>query len=84
MISTFFELCKYHRLLHSPKSCAPLIANMRPELRNPCLCVHGVLCAGGKKQHAGHHAPSNGPHAGDKKPKNMKGTGATKKGKSGG
>lgn len=40
------------------------------------LCV----AAGGKKQHAGHHAPSSGPHAGDKKSKNQKGSGATKKG----
>jgi hypothetical protein len=44
------------------------------------LSLFLFVAAGGKKQHAGHHAPSSGPHAGDKKSKNQKGTGATKKG----
>jgi hypothetical protein len=43
--------------------------------------THDTQNAGGKKAHAGHHAVgATGPHAGDKKPKNIKGSGATKKG----
>jgi hypothetical protein len=36
--------------------------------------------AGGKGSKGAHHAPSSGPHAGDKKSKNTKGSGGTKKG----
>lgn len=49
----------------------------------PFVLIYIDYCAavaGGKKQHAGHHAPSSGPHAGDKKSKSVKGSGGTKKG----
>eukprot|EP00879_Flechtneria_rotunda_P004521 GHRR01004776.1.p1 GENE.GHRR01004776.1~~GHRR01004776.1.p1 ORF type:complete len:295 (+),score=104.22 GHRR01004776.1:159-1043(+) len=38
----------------------------------------------GRPVKGGHHAPVSRPHAGDKKPKNIKGSGATKKGGGGG
>jgi hypothetical protein len=42
--------------------------------------LHTNAASGSKKGHAGHHAPTSGPHAGDKKSKGIKGSGATKKG----
>lgn len=40
--------------------------------------------AASKQPKGSHHAPTSGPHAGDKKPKNLKGSGASKKGGGGG
>lgn len=77
-VPSFRPLCSY-LLFDVPCRAISLWADWFTS--SPPECTHAVAVlagrAGGKSVS---HAPTSGPHAGDKKPKNLKGSGAAKKG----